>query len=463
MKDLKILIAPWGWPEMYNTVKYKLEEREIRSKTATGALKKFLNPDYTVLIFPDSLAVYIPKTFEIEYYKTIVGNLKKYLIEKFLKSCEWFPDYSEKNTEVLISPNVGTFIYRERDKDTCKSIEKGRLTIKGTMSDYFSWIYYHLSQFIFEKLGDAEKLTLILDTSHGINFMSILTYLALYEIGSVIELKLRNDVKFNLYNADPFAQNVESMELNLVRKVIPKIYLPRRVKTQKFLPLKAFTKSLDLSKDIQDIDIFKEFDRMYKNNCLPFLGAFSQGIPLGVLTFIPADLNIFEELNQQVISYFETYIDVQKGIDGANMIFKRKLKFTQYFDSSLFLHNLIRILSNIGIAQREEASLNELRIISKKIYGNFPTILNRIIDEINNLKRNDNRKKMLKDRKKIVNWTSFGDCKSELNKRNFFAHAGLSKNSFEYKYTGERCSIRYCKEQMEIIKNYLVETVRADN
>ena len=450
---MKFLVAPWGWPERYEEVPYRITEMDFirRSKTATGALQEALQPDHTILIFPDSLAVFNLKTFEQSSYMEILSELSKFLLKKFISQNPWIPHFEEERDLILLSPNVGTFVYKEKINGEFK--ERARLTIKGAMSDYFSWVYYHLSDFILEKLKEVDELELVLDMSHGHNFMSTLTYLALYEIGSIVELKLHQKVYLKLYNADPYAENVEFMEINLVKEVVPKMQLPRKLPTQKFLPLKVNFKDPQLSRKLSRT--FSEFNDFYHNECLPFLGAFSQGIPLGIVTFFPSDTNNFKVLSQRILDEFENNISVIYQGESNFLILQRRVCFTEYFSSILFLHNLTRIISDIGIRHSNEINLMELREMARKIYKNFPVLKGRIDYEIDHLLKSE-----LTQWRKALDWNFFSRKESGIHKRNFLAHAGLCRNCFEYKNKDGECWVRYCNSSLEIVKNYLYETVQ---
>ena len=447
---MKILIAPWGWPESYKKATYSFEGNELPSNTSTGVLKKALSPDHTILILQDSLAVYNPEIFKLGTYKKLVQSLRNFLVEKFISKEEYLPNFNRDKDEVFISPNVGAFTNRDRNNPA-------KIIIKGKMSDYYYWIFYNLSRFIIDKSLDAEEVTLILDTSHGLNFMPYLTFSALYNIGAVLSLKFKNRLKLKIYNADPYIQESPNLEINLVRELYPKFQMTLKFKPQGFLPLKVNKNIViqeclaNLSKNIQNS--FRKHKKLYKEIFLPFLGSFTQGIVHGILHFFPDDT---QELEDNIFNLYNSKIQISREEQDCFLNIFRKLYFTDFFEAVVYVRNLRKIMESMEISNKKEANLKELRQWAEKLYEEFPVIYARTIDEI------DNMKKILP--KKAIpcgKWNPFGNCTNgiSIHKRNFFAHAGLSENSIEIKKDNNDFQVRFCKHAISNILNYLKETV----
>ena len=446
---MKILVAPWGWPQNYREVPYRIEDKIIPSRTATGALKGMFKPDHTVLIFPESLSVYNPKTFQLKNHKEIAEALRSFLIREFLVDQKYLPDFNSDRDHVLIAPASGTFVHSARKDETFE--EAGRLSIKGALSDYFSWVYYQLSNLIFGWIDGADSVEILLDLSHGLNFMSTLTYSALYEIGSVIEIKLHNKVTLKLYNADPYYENPDYMEINLVKDIIPKINLSRRLPSQKYQPVKVISKKYtDTAKNLGQA--FSKFEKFYKNDCFAFWGAFSQGIPLGVFRFKPSDR--FKEILETAEKLFKENIKILYQGEKKFIIISKRLKFTDYFDSTVFLRNLILILDKISVSSKNEIPLENLKAISEQLYKNFPAILDRINYEVDDLPKS-------KFKERGSDWEPLGKCGNEIHRRNFLAHAGLSQNAIEYRYFENKWWVRYCKDSIDKITGILIKINRG--
>ena len=445
---MKILIAPWGWPGMYKKSRYKFNANEpLASNTSTGVLKKLLDPDHTILIFPDSLAVYNPQSYNAQTYEDLVNSLKDFLFEHYVSNPAWMPDFNQEKDSMLISPNVGTFV----DKDT-----KRRLNIEGKLSDYYYWIFYNLSCLILDIALNSKDITLILDTSHGINFMSYLTFSALYNIGAALELLRHENVKLKIYNADPYVEVAKYLEINLVRELTPKMQLIKKHETGRFLPIKADKEKFSdrgkfqkLSKEISEI--FRQYEKTYSDVFLPFLGSFSQGVVNGIVHFFPEDSS---EIENKVCDIFNSNISIIHEQEKISLRISRKTYFTEYFETLVYVRNLRKIMQTMGFGKKTETSLEELDQLADELYKNFPVIRNRIKYEIDHLEKDEFRKSQ------VSKWIEFGSCTGEIDNRNFFAHAGLSLNTLSFKYKENKFWIRYCPDNLERIKRILIDTVR---
>jgi len=447
---MKILIAPWGYPQVYKEAEYRLNGQLFRSRTSTGALKRGFNPDYTILILQDSLAVYNPQTFGAENYRQMVESLQNFLIERYISNPSWIPDFDSKRDWILIAPNVGTFTNRTK-------IDPSELRIKGQMGDYYYWVLYNLSHFILEKARDADEVTIMLDTSHGLNIMPYLTYSALYNIAAVLDLKLHNKVKLQVFNSDPFLQGAEYLEIHLVRELYPKLQLALKLKTGRFLPVKVNKSFVGketlpvISQKIQTVFGRYNLDEIYMNSFLPFIGAFFQGIIHGILHFFPPDT---AKIESEICELYNSHIQLVPQGDENSILVARKLYFTEYFEILTYVRNLRKVMAQMGMERREEVSFSELKHWSERLYKNFPVVQSRIRYEIDSLK---NDEKLVKH--STPNWVSFGKCGEEIHKRNFFAHAGLAQNAIEFKYDDGDYWIRFCKSSQNVILKYLKETI----
>ncbi|GEM_PF-2069335 len=449
---MRILVAPWGWPKNYGKSKYRIGEKLIPSKTSTGALKKYFKPDHTFVIVQDSLAVYYPETFEAENYLKLSQSLRNFLINDYFSNEEFLPDFSPKVDKILIAPNVGSFTNRDKNKPA-------KLTIKGKMSDYYYWALYNLSRLIIDKSIQTDELTLILDTTHGQNFMLYLTFSALYNIAAILSLKFTNKIKLEIYNADPYLEEATYLEINLVRELYPKFQMTLKFSPHGFLPLKVNKSTVSqeelkkLSKEIQSS--FRTNEKLYKETFLPFLGAFTQGIVHGVMHFFPPDT---DDLEDTICEFYNKKIQLIPQGENHSMVVSRRLYFTEFFEALIYVRNLRTVMESIGIRKKEEVSLAEIRQWAEELYEEFPVVHARTLYELDDLKRKIIPQKVISE---FNEWKSYGKCVAGINihKRNFFAHAGFSENSIEVKKLDNDFQIRFCKHAMSIILNYLKETV----
>jgi len=177
----KVLFAVIGDPASYKRVKYKINECSDESKTSFSILKKCLNIDKTAIIAGISLA----KTDECSDYDSCASYVKNYVKEKGIIA-----------DDIIVSPNIyGKF--------------------KGKPDSFYTYNYLHAIK-IFEEIKPNE---VILDTSHGINYMPLIMKDSLILAISAYSSKNKKEINFTMYNSDPPTTPEETYTIHQINQI----------------------------------------------------------------------------------------------------------------------------------------------------------------------------------------------------------------------------------------------------
>ncbi|MFH7882683.1 MAG: CRISPR-associated CARF protein Csx1, partial [Candidatus Aenigmatarchaeota archaeon] len=296
-----------------------------------------------------------------------------------------------------------------------------------------------------------EKLEIILDITHGINFQTFMTQKALFEIAQILAYFV--DVKFRTLNSDPYSKEVEELNVNEIEEinVRPHIVIYRYENERKILSPSNLCESENEKEKIgRDLKCLNEFlnDEFY---C--FSSSFIFGLPLWVIYFLPKVDDMKEFLQKCFEKYVENIV-VYKRNDTVEI--RRKIELRPTIANVIKIYLVLLMLNKIGISQKIEILLEDIKILKQKIYEKaFPVESNRIDREISEI--SENREKM------DDNYRVFSEIKgikgkekrSTIDKRNFFAHAGFEYNSFETKLQNGKIFLKPNDSLIENIKGHL--------
>ncbi len=418
----KILIAPWGNPSRWSSVKYKWnnKEEEITSKTSVLTLINYLNPEKVLILVGDSLID--AENLSEKSYEEVKKSVTK-MIEEFLKSPDVELDkYSEVKVKICILPSVGKF-------------PNG--SFEGQLLDYYYALLYKLAEEFLEE--DYEEI--YLDLTHGINFMPVLTYRALREVLQVLAFFSKK--RLCVYNADPYAgkgneilylHQVEDTEIEADIPDIPSFY------KESFSPklVQAEKRSSPAPK--------QEFIR----KIVAFLGAIFFGLPLAIFTFFP-DIEEIRKYLQDALKTWEENVEVKE--EGKKVLVKRKGKFTKIVQAlipALLLGEELKRRKLI-LKQEEEVKFENLKQLCDKFLYN-----NRRIKSITG-KEMENLKNILAGEE----WKSYAEIlgkeyKDNIDPRHFLAHAGFEYNAVEVKEKNGGLMLRYRKNKISNIISFIL-------
>jgi len=187
---MKILIAPWGHPRGWKDVVYNFNKHRGKAKTPLKILQNEINPDKIIIIGLDTIA---------DKGRTY-ADVKKAAQEII---SEYAKKYGIKNYDVLIAPGIGNF-------------PNGKF--EGEALDYYYYLFAKLA-LMFCELEDG-ILEITLDTTHGINYSTILSYRAVKELLQYISIFKK--IKFMAVNSDPAGNNItdkDVLNVNVIESV----------------------------------------------------------------------------------------------------------------------------------------------------------------------------------------------------------------------------------------------------
>jgi CRISPR type III-B/RAMP module RAMP protein Cmr6 len=166
---MKVLIAPWGNPLGWEEVEYGYNGEKQKSKGPLPLIKRVENLDKIIIVSVNTLVNNFIYSLEELYYsdvKTLCENL-------ILNLCQ--NEFKFEPDKVIVSYGFGEF---------------SKMKFSGNAMDFYYDVFKKLA-FCFAKLGG--KIEVIFDATHGINYITILTYRVLREILEILPSD-KNDI-----------------------------------------------------------------------------------------------------------------------------------------------------------------------------------------------------------------------------------------------------------------------------
>jgi CRISPR-associated protein Csx1 len=208
---MSVIVSVWGDPSQWDFVRYYVEDfrgggfkpSSRKYKSTLGALMEFYG-DARVLLFVASTLVRFPGRV-FERYSEVVDDVMLN-VSGFLKSGDYCVDLGR--VELRILPGIGRFKPRGSDVtiDFIGNINAFR--VAASISAY-------------EFISEIKPETLILDISHGVNYMPVYVRQSVYDAFNAYVASSGGSGRWVVYNSEPFTKgaNVEDLRLNIVEDV----------------------------------------------------------------------------------------------------------------------------------------------------------------------------------------------------------------------------------------------------
>jgi CRISPR-associated protein Csx1 len=206
---MKAMICIWGDPSGWDLVKYNIEEEKSENfkysskeyKSTLGALME-LYDDVNILLFVASTLVKPNESFK--NYSEIIDNVKS-KINEYLNNKEYCID--PKRIELKVLPGIGRF----KDKNTGKIINFiGNVNAFRIAASILSY----------EFISKVKPEILMLDISHGINYMPVYIRQSVYDaFNAYIALNEIKNARWIVYNSEPFNKGIKELRLNIVENI----------------------------------------------------------------------------------------------------------------------------------------------------------------------------------------------------------------------------------------------------
>ncbi|MGB9622436.1 MAG: CRISPR-associated CARF protein Csx1, partial [Candidatus Bathyarchaeia archaeon] len=201
-----LIISVWGNPKGWEPVKYAVEKKidkesielyqvEKEYKSTLGALMEAYPDAYVLLFVSSTLGTLSSNRSYSEILREVSSNVR----ENYLKNPDYCTDHKRVSLKVL--PGVGRF------KDN--NIEK---TFKGKIDAF------RVAAFIcsYEEIVKTNPDRVILDISHGINYMPVYLRMSVYSAFLGFLALVNHQAEWHVYNSEPKEKGVNELEIMLI-------------------------------------------------------------------------------------------------------------------------------------------------------------------------------------------------------------------------------------------------------
>ncbi|WP_457741274.1 CRISPR-associated CARF protein Csx1 [Thermococcus sp.] len=424
---MKLLAVSWGDFERWKETKYRFDEEVSVGPSTLPILQKVIKPDWTVIVLSDTLGR------DFSSLDALREDVKGRVMD-FLERIG-----AGREVDVIIAPGIGQFAHG---------------TFRGSAMDAYHHILHSLAQI----LPPGEPLDVHFDSTHGLNYITLLTYRALKELLGIAALG--NNVAFTAYNSDPFVPKIpHELTINVIeeRRAAPApLAEPLPEKNGKYLgnrslPGREYGEVMKGLKRMETV-------RKSRGRLNAWISSVINGLPLVFASAFPET----DELEGAIEELEAAYTEAIALSPGR---VERRLSLGKGFGVLVKLQFQARVLETAGLP-KDELSLGELLDISERIFRG--SVKESTKKELNNLskalKLNSSKWIRLAELFEMAGKTP----NRQVDERNFLAHAGLEANLIELKREGElyvrytREKVKYggaMKEPWKVIENILSKTL----
>nr|6O6X_A Chain A, Csm6 [Thermococcus onnurineus]6O6X_B Chain B, Csm6 [Thermococcus onnurineus] len=390
---MKLLVVSWGDFERAKETKYRFGGETSVGPSTLPILQKVIKPDWTVIVLSDTIG----KDFSsVETLREDVRNRVMDFLDRI---------GAGREVDVIIAPGIGEFTHG---------------SFRGSAMDAYYYVLHALSEIIPTK-GDLE---VHFDSTHGLNYVTLLTYRALKDLLGIAAVM--NTVTFYAYNSDPFVPkitkelNINTIETTMVKPTplseplpgFDEYLCPYSMERAEFVRLKG---SLNTLKNL----------RKEKKKLEAWIGSLLFGLPLLFLEEFP-DIGRLE-------SYIEELAETWGGAIAVNAEEKavtRRLAFGSGFGTLVKLLFQARITR--GLLVEEPYSIEKLYSVSDRLFrGSTLQRVRVALGKIEDKAIKYARKGAFPRDIPLRDFLGFDAANREVSPRNVLAHAGLEANVVE--------------------------------
>lgn len=419
----------------------RYNETKIESNTTLPLLLKEICPEKCFIILPDTLIENIVDNNSEHSYKEYCGKIEED-VKNFITSAV-VCDEDKNKCEILILPRVGTF---------------NKTKFIGNPKNFYIFFYNIISKEIFNLNlpSDNNQIEIILDITHGINYMTLMIYSAIKDICDI--LAYFYSVKFIVLNSDPKVGSTnDELNINEIEKVNinPKLNLYRFNSEKLVIPAKTLTEKdkKEIGKNAPNVK-----GEILSDN-YAFAGSILNGLLIFLYHFFPNICNI-EKIIGNSISYFYQHIEIKKD-KNQKIIISQNVDFTKTLQSLqqiLLISKLFQI--KYRISKENSLKLSDIEKL-KDIYNFYRTIKQRLEKEIKKIKDNKNiLTKEFQDYGVIASKDYNPSRDSNFDERNFYAHCGFGYNIIQLKNENDEILIKVKDDFLNQIKENIVKNIQ---
>ncbi|MEM3610100.1 MAG: CRISPR-associated CARF protein Csx1 [Candidatus Anstonellales archaeon] len=480
-----LIFEVWGNPSSYRFVEYHVEllNKEFKKEKCKSTLKALLKSyenSFCILFFSSTMGK-IGKNYD-EIIKSAEEEAKK-----FLENQDYCGMDYRNRVEIKIIPGIGRF----KDNGEHKIFE-GRINQIRT------------SAFILalDELNNKKPNTVILDISHGVNYMPVYIRDAVFDaLIAYVALCQDKKIKWIVYNSEPVQEDnveaniqlVEDLEID-TKQAFSILYsklntVIKKYGNSKFVPVKWIQNKFETA-TYKSYSFSHDWDRLYKL-VKKFVKSVNRGLIL-LLPYIKSELENIDIKKLKDEFYRFSYINCNDEIVRVD---QNKSLVTYLVEPKIEIYFILtsaELINNIRIKEiQDKYELEQLKEIGKRyiIEEAAQKIVENELEQIKecveiasslNIKLNDEepynvyyyisqikvKEKRLIDiyrREKKLENISLVIFEENLNEwrkiatpdeRNFYAHAGLERNITNIIKSKEKIWIRYSDNGLEYAKKY---------
>ncbi len=414
-KPRKILISVVGDPKGYKDAVYSYEREKCKSAFSSYVVSEVEKPDESILVGQYTLSQNLGSSF-----KDLSGDSRSYL------------EKSEKlrlnsKSKVIVSPGVMSI-----------SLNGEQFLFRGDIYNFYAYTLYSLAKEFQEIQGDVE---VILDLTHGVNYMAYLTLRAISIVLDIYSLKWKATLK--VVNSDPYPiggqsdpNNPPSLNINKVleEEVKPSFKYPAREGCIRTLAPSSFL--LDSEKEEVGESIRKTMAKYSGIESKYFLNSINHGSILAMYTFAYD----FETCVNNAVKEFENNVEVKQRHQVL-----QKVSFTPSFESFVIADTIKKIIEvNREPELAPELALEKM-IRMANIYETNSMLYTIVNNELNGIKEKMNSYESNNSWTPLSEifkskYSTSNESKVTPDKRTFLAHAGLPMGLVEVKKSRENGS-----------------------
>jgi len=434
---MKVVIAPWGNPTKWNEVTYVYNGQTEKSKSSLSLIKKIENPDKIIIVCADTLGddcVYFFKNPHYNDIKSCAENLIFNFCQKELNN--FTPE------KIIVSYGFAEFTHTK---------------FIGNAVDFYYHTLKELALLFTDSLPEMnEKIEVIFDATHGINYTTILTYRALREILEILAYVY--DVNLKVLNSDPYIgreAKIDTLNINVIEesKILPKIsvYRSNDKPVQVYSLLDDETKG-KIGRDISTF-IFQISFNIDKNKIFIFLGSFLYALPVFLLSYMMKSSELKDKI-EKIAKEFKKNIDLN---NSSKLEIIRKWEFRENFANLIKTYLVSSILVKFGFNRLDDIPLSKIEDLKEKFYKKFPIESNRIDVEIGDRGIEGVKEYLTSEFRPYFKIVEKED--KSLDKRVFFAHAGFPYNVIELKRENDEIYIKIYDKNREDAENCIIKSL----
>ncbi len=413
---MKVVVAPWGNPRNWKAVPYDYNGQKEIFKSSLVLIKKVENPNKVIIVTADTLSDECDYSFKNPTYNDIKSCVEKLIFNFCQKELNIF-----NPEKIIVSYGFGEF---------------NNAKFTGNAVDFYYHTLKELALLFSDSLPEInEKIEVIFDATHGINYTTILTYRALRDILEIFAYVY--DVNLKVLNSDPYIgreAKIDRLNINVIEKskILPKISIYRSDKR----PVEPYFRLEDERKG----EIGKKIKKFISeisfsiNKILIFLGSFLYALPVFILSYM-IDPSVLKEKIEKISEEFEKNICL-KNLSKLEVF--RNWEFRENFVNLVKADLVSSILKKSEFNKLNDVPLSKIKDLKNKVYKNFPIESNRIDKELDDIKNLQN----ITQQYEVYNKIKGNPVLNQIDKRNFFAHAGFEYNTIELKKENEEIYIR---------------------